>query len=36
MGLGGVVTFVVGWVVVAGALAQLDEDYGDPYKPRQA
>jgi hypothetical protein len=32
--LGGVLTFVVGWVIVAGALAQLDEDYGDPWKPR--
>jgi hypothetical protein len=32
--LGGVLTFVVGWVAFAEALHQLDTDYGDPYKPR--
>jgi hypothetical protein len=31
---GAIVAFAIGWLIVAGALAQLDEDYGDPYRPR--
>jgi hypothetical protein len=32
--LGGVITLVVSWVAFAEMLRELDEDHGDPYRPR--